>query len=205
MRKLLSEGGNVLMDSEYLWFVLMVRNRWEKSAAQCLARKGFECLLPISKQRHQWSDRWKEVDVVLFPGYLFCRLDPEQRLPVLSAPGVLSIVGTRSGFTPVGRDEIAAVELVGRAGVPAQPWPFVETGQVVYLDQGPLRGLSGIVLTRTHESKLIISVQLLKRSIAVEIDRTWISSLPVQSRQGVVGTLNVSLLGFEQEELSAQR
>src|SRR5207244_7943646 len=56
--------------------------------------------------------------------------------------------GTRSGFTPVGRDEIAAVELVGRAGVPAQPWPFVEMGQAVYLDQGPLRGLTGIVLMR---------------------------------------------------------
>ena len=120
-------------------------------------------------------------------------------------PGVLSIVGTRSGFTPVGRDEIAAVELVGRAGVPAQPWPFVEMGQAVYLDQGPLRGLTGIVLMRKQESKLIISVQLLKRSIAVEIDRTWISTLPVQCRQGVVGTLNVSLLGFEQGELSAQR
>src|SRR5437016_10714349 len=104
------------MNTEYLWFVLMVRNRWEKSAAHCLARKGFECLLPISRQRHQWSDRWKEVEVVLFPGYLFCRLDPERRLPVLTVPGVLSIVGTRSGFTPVGRDEIAAVELVGRAG-----------------------------------------------------------------------------------------
>ncbi len=165
------------MNTEYLWFVLMVRNRWEKSAAHCLARKGFECLLPISRQRHQWSDRWKEVEVVLFPGYLFCRLDPERRLPVL----------------------------VGRAGVPAQPWPFVEMGQAVYLDQGPLRGLTGIVLMRKQESKLIISVQLLKRSIAVEIDRTWISTLPVQCRQGVVGTLNVSLLGFEQGELSAQR
>lgn len=193
------------MNTEELWFVLMVRNRWEKCAAQCLARKGFECLLPISKQRHRWSDRWKELEVVLFPGYLFCRLDPERRLPVLSVPGVLSIVGTRTGLTPVGRDEIAAVELVGRAGVPAQPWPFVETGQVVYLDQGPLRGLTGIVLERKPESKLIISVQLLKRSIAVEIDRTWISTLPVQCRQGVVGALNVSLLDFEQGELSAQQ
>jgi len=105
----------------------------------------------------------------------------------------------------VGRDEIAAVELVGRAGVPAQPWPFVETGQVVYLDQGPLRGLTGIVLERKHEAKLLISVQLLKRSIAVEIDPTWISTLPVQGRQGVVGALNVSLLGFEEGELSARR
>ena len=193
------------MNTEYPWFVLMVRNRWEKCAAQCLASKGYECLLPISRQRRRWSDRWKELEVVLFPGYLFCHLDPERRLPVLSVPGVQSIVGTRAGFTPVGRDEIAAVELVGRAGVPAQPWPFVETGQVVYLDQGPLRGLTGLVLPHKQESKLIISVQLLKRSIAVEIDRTWISNLPVQSREGVVGAPNVSLLGFEQGELSAQR
>jgi len=103
----------------------------------------------------------------------------------------------------VSRDEIAAIELVGRAGVPAQPWPFVETGQTVYLGQGPLRGLTGMVLERKQESKLIISVQLLKRSIAVEIDRTWISAVPVQCRQDVVGALNVSLLDFEQEELSA--
>jgi len=201
MRDLLTQGGNISANREYLWFALMVRNRWEKCAAQCLARKGYECLLPVSRQRHRWSDRWKDVEVVLFPGYLFCRLDPERRLPILSVPGVLSIVGTRTGFTAVGRDEIAAVELVGRANISAQPWPFVETGRVVYLDQGPLRGLTSIVLERKQESKLIISVSLLKRSIAVAIDRTWISALPVQCRTGVVGGPNVSLLGFEPGEL----
>lgn len=201
MRDLLTQGGNISANREYLWFALMVRNRWEKCAAQCLARKGYECLLPVSRQRHRWSDRWKDVEVVLFPGYLFCRLDPERRLPILSVPGVLSIVGTRTGFTAVGRDEIAAVELVGRANISAQSWPFVETGRVVYLDQGPLRGLTGIVLERKQESKLIISVSLLKRSIAVAIDRTWISALPVQCRTGVVGGPNVSLLGFEPGEL----
>ena len=114
-------------------------------------------------------------------------------------------MGTRTDFIPVGRDEIAALELVGRAGVPTQPWPFVETGHVVYLDKGPLRGLTGIVLERKEESKLIISVQLLKRSIAVEIDQTWISPLPVQCRMGVVGGLNVSLLGFDGENCEPHR
>lgn len=191
-----SEREDVAASAEHPWFAVMVRNRWEKSAAQCLAQKGYQCLLPISKQRHRWSDRWKEIDVVLFPGYLFCSMDPERQVPVLSVPGVLSIVRTRTGLTPVGRDEIAAVELLSRAGVPAQPWPYVETGQVVYLDQGPLRGLTGIVLKGKQESTLIISLQLLKRSVAVEIDRTWISALPVQCRAGVVGARNVSLLRF---------
>lgn len=182
---------------EFPWFALVVRNRWEKCAAQCLACKGYECLLPISRQRHRWSDRWKELDVALFPGYLFCRFDPTLRVPVLSVPGVLSIVGTKAGLTPVRCDEIATMKAVGLAGVPAQPWPFMETGRVVNLNQGPLRGLGGIVLECKERSKLIISVTLLMRSIAVEIDRSWIGPPPVERGARAVDAANVSILDFK--------
>jgi transcription antitermination factor NusG len=167
------------------WFALVVRSRWERSAATSLASKGYDCLLPVSKERRRWSDRWKELELPLFPGYLFSRFQAYERAAVLSAPGVLSIVGIGRVPTPVDSKEIAAVQLVAQTGFPARPWSYVEVGEVVRLDRGPLQGLTGIVLQRKSESKLILSVTLLKRSIAVEIDREWVSKLPATSGPGL--------------------
>lgn len=197
----LLEEGNA---TGLFWFALVVRNRWEKCTAFSLSRKGYECLLPISKQKRRWSDRWKELEVALFPGYLFCRFDPCRRVPVLSVPGVLSIVGTTAGLSPVRPDEIEAVKLVGQAGVPAEPWPFLEAGQMVELNQGPLRGLSGVVLDCKAGSKLVISVTLLKRSIAVEIDRAWVSRSSAGIRIASRPPLDVSILDLGSEPRESQ-
>lgn len=167
------------------WFALVVRSRWEKCAATSLASKGYSCLLPVCKERRRWSDRWKELEMPLFPGYLFCRFNTYERCGVLSVPGVLSIVGIGRIPAPVDPQEMAAVELVGRIGYPALPWSFVEIGETVRLDRGPLQGLTGIVLQCKSESKLILSVTLLKRSIAVEIDRSWVSKLPTTAGRGL--------------------
>ena len=164
--------------AESPWFALVVRSRRERCAATSLASKGYDCLLPVRKERHRWSDRWKELDLPLFPGYLFCRFEAYERAAVLSIPGVLSVVGIGRTPIPVDSNEIAAVQLVGQAGFSARPWSYVEIGEAVRLDRGPLQGLTGIVVQCKSESKLILSVTLLKRSIAVEIDRDWVSKLP---------------------------
>jgi transcription antitermination factor NusG len=166
-------------DNDLRWFALVVRTRWERSAAFALARRGSESLLPVFKQRRRWSDRWKELELPLFPGYLFCRFDPENRLPVLTTPGVLSIVGRGKVPIPIKPEEIAAIQLLVQSGLPARPWPFLEAGQAVQVNRGPLRGLKGIVLQLKSETKLVLSVTLLKRSVAVEMNRNWISSEPL--------------------------
>jgi transcription antitermination factor NusG len=131
----------------------------------------------VSKFTRRWSDRVKEVEVPLFPGYLFCRMNPHNRLPVLTTPGVIQIVGVGKTPIPVEEEEIAAIQRVGKSGLPTMPWPYMEVGHVARIADGPLRGLTGIVVKIKSGTKLVLSVSLLQRSVAVELDRDWISGV----------------------------
>jgi transcription antitermination factor NusG len=140
-----------------------------------LENSGFECFLPLSKSTRKWSDRLKEIELPLFPGYLFCRMNPNDRLPVLMTPGVIQIAGTGSTPIPVEEHEIAAIQRVEKSGLSTMPWPYLKIGNIAKIEEGPLRGLSGIVIRIKSGMKLVLSVELLQRSIAVEIDRNWVS------------------------------
>lgn len=158
------------------WFAIFTRVGREKHATMLLENSGFECFLPVSKSTRKWSDRLKEIELPLFPGYLFCRMNPNDRLPVLMTPGVIQIVGTGSTPIPVEEHEIAAIQRVEKSGLPTMPWPYLKIGNIAKIEEGPLRGLSGIVIRIKSGMKLVLSVELLQRSIAVEIDRNWISA-----------------------------
>lgn len=167
------------------WFAVAVRTRWERTAESSITSKGYTCFLPVFKERRRWSDRWKEIESPLFPGYVFTQLDVGNRLPVLSSPGVLHIVGIGKIPTAIDPEEIRAIQLVTRSGFVAQPHPYLRAGQGVSIAEGPLTGLWGIVLKIKSETKLILSVTLLQRSIAVELERTCVSVLnPPHSRPG---------------------
>jgi transcription antitermination factor NusG len=153
------------------WFALRVKSRFEKKTALHLEGLGLEPFNPLYRSRRRWSDRIKEVDLPLFPGYVFCRFDPNDRLPVLQTPGVVSIVGFGGRPAPVDEEEIAAIQAIVRSGAPALPWPFLREGQRVRLVRGALRGLQGILLDVKSDCRLVVSVTLLQRSVAVEIDR----------------------------------
>src|SRR5882762_4572794 len=159
------------------WFAIQVRSCTEKTANTVLQYKGYECFLPLSKSRRRWSDRVKELEVPLFPGYLFCRFDPCNRLPVLMTPGVLQIVGIGKTLIPVQEEEIVAIQRVVRNGLVTMPWPYLQGGQVARIEEGPLRGMTGIIVRIKSGMKLVLSVSLLQRSVAVEIDRSWISGV----------------------------
>jgi transcription antitermination factor NusG len=161
----------------YLWFALHVRTQHEKSAAEYLRGYGYELLLPLYKCRKRWSDRVKEVDSPLFPGYLFCRFDPLERLPILKAPGVIQIVGFNRQPVSVDEQEISAIQTLMAAGVPNQPWPFLRAGDKVQIESGPLRGVSGILTEFKGQHRLIVSITLLQRAIAVEIDAAFVTRL----------------------------
>jgi transcription antitermination factor NusG len=103
-------------------------------------------------------------------------MNPHNRLPVLMTPGVLQIVGVGKTPIPVEEEEIASIQRVGKSGLPTMPWPYLEVGNVVRIEEGPLRGLTGIVQKIKSGLKLVLSVSLLQRSVAVEIDRQWISN-----------------------------
>jgi transcription antitermination factor NusG len=144
-------------------------------ASSVLRGKGYEEFLPIYTSRRRWSDRVKKIDVQLFPGYLFCRFDPQDRLvPVLTTPGVIGIVGAGKTPIPVAPEEIEAVKTVLRSGLAVQPWPSLGVGSRIFIEDGPLAGLEGTVTNDDKIYRLIVSVSLLQRSVAVEIDRDWV-------------------------------
>ena len=115
----------------YPWFALQVRNRYESFVAAHLGGRGYEWFLPLHKSRRRWSDRFKEIEQPLFPGYVFCRLDPFNRLPILTTPGVFLIVGIGKAPVPIHETEIAAIQATVKSGIASQPWPFLQIGQRV--------------------------------------------------------------------------
>ena len=159
------------------WYGVRVRSRHEQIASIVLRSKGYEPFLPAHKVRRRWSDRIKETEAPLFPGYVFCRLDCDNRLPVLTATGVVGIVGIGRTPAPIEEREIEAIRAVIQSGLPAQPWPFLHQGDRVRVEYGPLRGVEGIVAKVEDPQRLIVSVSLLQRSIAVEMDPAWLSAL----------------------------
>ena len=155
------------------WFALRVKSRSEKVVATMAANKGFEEFLPVYQCRRRWSDRLKQVELPLFPGYVFCRLNPQCRLPLLTIPGVLYFVGLGKTPVPLEDAEIAAIQAAVRSDLSTEPWPYLETGDRIVLTEGPLTGVEGILIGAAKQDRLIVSVTLLKRSIAVTIDRNW--------------------------------
>jgi transcription antitermination factor NusG len=167
-------GGGIIKP----WFALRVKPNYEKPVAAALRGKGMEEFLPLFRSRRQWSDRVKVMDLPLFPGYLFCRLNLEERMPLITTPGFLYIVGIGKNPEPVDESEILAIQSVLRSGIPVTPWPSLMVGQKVQLRHGPLRGLVG-VLTKiaANQLRMYVSVTLLKRSISVEVAPEWIQAI----------------------------
>jgi transcription antitermination factor NusG len=160
---------------QHPWFALQVRTQHEKGVAQFLSGRNYEWFLPTYKCRKLWSDRVKEVETPLFPGYLFCRFNPLQRLPILQTPGVIQIVGYNRQPVAVEESEIQAIQMLVVSGLPKQPWPFLHTGDTVQIESGPLRGMTGILTDFKGKHRLIISITLLQRAVAVEIDSALVT------------------------------
>jgi transcription antitermination factor NusG len=154
-----------------LWYALYVRTRFEKVVARNLRGKGYEEFLPLYRRASRWSDRIKQIELPLFPGYVFCKVNPHDRLPVLTIPGVNGIVGFGKNFIPVDECELNAIRGVLKAGTYCEPWPFLQVGERVRVEYGALAGTEGIVLMFKNTYRLIISINMLQRSVAVEIDR----------------------------------
>ena len=156
------------------WYALFVRPNHEKNVSYVLEQKGIEQLLPLYKVKKKWSDRYKEVELPLFPGYVFGCFDPSRRVPVLNTPGVIDIVRNGPDLAPIALSEITALQTLMKAGIPCQPWPYLEAGQLVEIESGPLTGLTGTVITVKSEMRLVLSVKLLHRSVLTELDRDWV-------------------------------
>jgi transcription antitermination factor NusG len=172
--------------SKLSWYALQVRSRKENYVASQITGQGYECLLPTFKSIREWSDRVKELEQPLFPGYLFCRFDFQDRRPLITTPGVLQIVGSGHSAAPVSDEEIRALQLVVSSSVTKQPWPYLEVGQRVRVNYGMLAGLEGILVNVKGNHRVVLSVTLLQRSVAMEVDIAWLTPVELAVNAGVV-------------------
>jgi transcription antitermination factor NusG len=165
---------NMTTEAVELWYALQVRVRYEKRTAMLLREKGFDPFLPLRKCRRRWSDRHKDIEEALFPGYLFCRFALARRISIFSTCGVRGIVG--NGRYPVAVDEaeIEAIQAIVASGIAAERWPYLRPRQPVCIEAGPLAGLRGEVIEFNNRRRLVVSVTLLQRAVSVEIDPDWV-------------------------------
>jgi transcriptional antiterminator RfaH len=155
------------------WYALNVRSLQEYIVSSHLSYLGLEQFLPI--QEHPTNKGGREVKRALFPGYVFCRIDWSSGPKLYTIPGIIKVVG--AGRTPISipEDEIQAVRKVVEAGVPVRCVPLViGSNSMVVVNGGPLQGIKGIVVGEHSAQSLIVSVPLLRRSLAVVLDRSWL-------------------------------
>jgi transcription antitermination factor NusG len=166
--------------SLHQWFAVQVRSGREYLSAQHLGDRGYEVFLPRYCERRRWSDRIKVVERALFAGYVFCRLAPEVFGKIVTAPGVVRIVGDGTRPVSIPTPEIEAIQRIMATNLSTQPWPVPQVGQQVRVEVGPLRGIEGFVMTVKNQQRLVVSVSLLQRAVAVEIDASWVSFQPAR-------------------------
>ena len=160
------------MANEDLWFALKVRPRFERCIVEHLRYRGYDPFLPTYVVKSQWADRLVKLVEPLFPGYLFCRFDLKSRLPILTVPGVHYIVGICRAPEPIAEQEIRSLRNVVGSGVYYERHPYLATGQLVRVEHGPLAGAVGRVILQKSAARLIVSIDILMRSVSTEIDRS---------------------------------
>ncbi len=154
------------------WYAVYTRSRHEQVVKRQLDGKGIENFLPFHLKVSQWKDRKKQIQLPLFPGYLFARILLRNRVEVLKTFGAVSIVGDGSCPLPIPELTILSIQAFIERGLRYDPHPYLAIGNRVRIVEGPLLGLEGILVRMDNKDRLVLSVDLIQRSISVEID-TW--------------------------------
>jgi transcription antitermination factor NusG len=188
------------MNTMQPWFALQTRPRNEKKVGNVLRQKGYECLAPTYRQRRKWSDRTVEIELPLFPMYVFCRLGPSAVGKAISTSGVIRIIGFNGKHAEVVIEEIEALQRLLRSDLLREPWKYLCHGTQVMVETGPLAGVQGIICAGDgNKKRLVISVTLLQRSVAIHLGPDTIISVVHgpnggETGQGVETDMAVTLL-----------
>jgi transcription antitermination factor NusG len=152
------------------WYAIYTRHQHEKAIAQFLSAKGLQVFLPLYNATRRWKDRTMHLSLPLFPCYLFLRGLKERRLEVVTTPGIVSILSINGEPATIPESEIEAVRRAIEWGNRVEPHPFLRCGDRVRVISGPLQGLEGILVRKKNLYRLVLSVEILERSAAVEVD-----------------------------------
>jgi transcription antitermination factor NusG len=171
---LVSQGAGISMSQSSgenpCWYALYTCPRHEKSVASQLAQRSLEFYLPVYRSIRRWNDRSRLLDMPLFPGYVFVHIPLREKLRVLSVNGAVRFVGVGTSPQALLDEDIEQIRQLLLAGKPMEPYPYMKTGSRVRVTRGPLEGAEGYVLRCKNACRIIVSVHLIQRSIAVELD-----------------------------------
>lgn len=163
--------------SEAMWYAAYTRHHHEKRVSEQLKHKLPEVFLPLYAARRRWKDRWMQLQLPLFPGYVFVRVALKERLRVLETPGVLRLVGYGERPAALPFEQIEAIRNGLMHATDAMPHPYLTAGCRVRINNGPLQGLQGVMLRRKGGLRVILSVDLIMRSVAVDLDEADVDLL----------------------------
>ena len=165
--------------SRHPWYALTVKHHHEKTVAQALDGRGVQHYLPLYRSFHRSAGRTQSVMLPLFPGYIFASFDLSQRLPVLTIPSVGSIVCIGRAPAPITESDLESIETMIQSGLNVAPHEAFIEGEQVRIDRGPLQGVCGTLVANKPNYRLVISIPLLQRAVAAEVDMEWVR--PVKS------------------------
>jgi transcription antitermination factor NusG len=152
------------------WYAVYTRSHQERMVKTQLEGRGVENFLPSFEKVSQWKDRRKLIQLPLFPGYLFVKIPLVRRVEVLKAYGAVQLVGNSAGPLPIPEEEVARVKRFVEVGLKCDPHPYLKIGKKVRITEGPLEGLEGILVRTKNRSLFVISVEMIQRSVSVELE-----------------------------------
>ena len=155
---------------ESRWFAAYTSPRHEKQVSRQMARRGIQNFLPLYKSIRRWKDRRKELELPIFPGYLFVRMALRERVTVLQVPGVVQLVSFQGRPTPLPDSEIEMLQRQLEQNGRLQPHPFLTVGRRVRVTNGPMTGMEGILARKKDTLRVVLSIELIQRAVAVEVD-----------------------------------
>src|SRR6516162_5821757 len=164
-------------ETSFPWYALHTNYQHEKAVAQILTQKRFDIFLPLYDVAHRWKDRTKQLSLPLFPCYVFLQGGLDRRLEVLNTPGVFGFVGWSGRAAAIPEAEIEAVLRLIESSLKVEPHPFLKCGDWVRVKSGPLQGIEGILVRKKNLFRLVLSVEMLQKSVAVEVDVTAVEGV----------------------------
>jgi transcription antitermination factor NusG len=155
-----------------MWFAVYTRSRHEQAVKKQLDGKGIESFLPLYEKKSRWKDRVKQIRLPLFPGYLFVHVPMRDRLKVVETTGVVNIVSNGLTPLPIPESQILNVQTFVESGLKTDPHPYMKVGRRVRIIEGPLNGVEGILVRKKSHSCLVLSIDMIQRSVSVELE-SW--------------------------------
>jgi transcription antitermination factor NusG len=159
------------------WYAAYTCVHHEKRILQQLTERNIDGFVPLYRSVRRWKDRRKELDLVLFPGYVFVHIPLQQRLRVLQIPGVVTFVNFNGLPTPLPEGEVEALRKASAEGVFAEPHPYLTTGRRLLIRNGPFTGLEGVLLRKKDKYRFVLSIEMIMRSVAIEMDAADVEAL----------------------------